>query len=44
MVILIDVFPEQPLKMRLAQDNHMIEKLTTQCTDESFDERILPVR
>ncbi len=29
-VIRLDVFPEQPLQVRLAQHNHVVEQLATQ--------------
>ena len=42
MVVFIDVIPEQPLKMRAAQYDDMIEQLAPQYADEPLDEWILP--
>ena len=41
-VILVNVLPEQPLQVRLAQHNHVVEQPATQRADKSFNERILP--
>ena len=40
--IAVDVFPQRPAQMRLAQHNYMIEQFTPQRPDESLDKWILP--
>ena len=42
MVIFLDEFPQQPLQMALPQDDHVIQKLSAQGSDEPLDERVLP--
>ncbi len=44
MVVLSDELPQQSLQVALAQDDHMVQKLSAKGAPESFDERILPRR
>ncbi len=41
-IILVNVFTKQLIKMSLAAHNHVIESLASQRADESLDERVLP--
>ena len=47
MVVVFDELTQQPLQVALAQDDHMIQKLSAKGAPESFDDQILsrrPVR
>jgi len=41
-VIVIDVTREQPLQMRFADGNHVVQQLATATADPSFGDPILP--
>ena len=43
-VVVVDVFREDPYQMRFVEDDDMVKTVSTNCTDHTFNERILPGR